>query len=228
MYIDILVSQTLARLAGIRAFLTLLDSALPEFEWRENDALEQLAHEEHWDYSDFDLERQALDERFRFWLPRFTAYSNIIFLYSVLETQLAACAERAHQNAGSAFTPADIQGRGIDAAALYLERIGVYDVRQDAEWHRIVDLRDLRNLIVHRVGTKGQSDEQRKTAKRLEVAYSGQLQFPDNGSSWYGEVWISIHLCRNFLTAIEAFFRRVFKAMGLPPSTWTDNEGSLG
>ena len=79
------------------------------------------------------------------------------------------------------------------------------------------DLRDLRNLIVHRAGTKGQSDQHRNTAKRLSDQYPGRVIFPDNDWSWYGNVWVSLPLCRDFISSIEAVFDRVFDALELPP-----------
>ena len=216
MRFDTLVVQTFGRLAGIRAFLEVLDRALPESEWSDNEKLKERAEQERWDFGDFQVERQILDERFQFWLPRFTTYSVVTLLYTVLETQLAACAQRACSKKQTSFQPTDIRGRGIDAAALYLARIGVYEARQDLAWQTICDLRDLRHLIVHRAGTKGQSDEHRKTAQRLANAYAGRVVFPDSDWSWYGEVWISILLCRDFIAIVEAFFDRVFNALELP------------
>jgi len=120
MRLDTLALQTFGRLAGIRAFLDLLDRALPESEWSDNEALKQRAEEENWEFADFDVERQVLDERFHFWLPRYTAYSVVSLLYTVLETQLSAAARRACSQMQASFQPADVRGAGIDAAALYL------------------------------------------------------------------------------------------------------------
>jgi hypothetical protein len=228
MKIDTLVLQTFGRLAGVRAFLELLDKAMPESEWHENEALKTSAEEQAWEYADFDVERQILDERFGFWLPRFTSYSVITLLHTVLETQLLAAGSRAHLQKQTLFQPNDVRGRGIDAAALYLSRLGVYDVRQDLAWPTICDLRDLRHLIVHRAGTKGQSDEHRKTAQRLARAYVGRLQFPDSDWTWYGEVWISIPMCRELIVVVEGFFDRVFDAMGLPPRYQRRNAAPSG
>ena len=71
-----LVAQTFGRLAGISALLELLDGSMPESEWAENEELKQRAEEEDWEFWEFDVERQVLEERFQFWLPRFTAYSG--------------------------------------------------------------------------------------------------------------------------------------------------------
>ena len=194
----------------------MLDRALPESEWSDNEALRQRAEEENWEFADFDVERQVLHERFRFWLPRFTTYSVVTLLYTVLETQLAACAHRACSQKQASFQPADVRGRGLEATALYLAKVGTYDLRQDPAWQTICDLRDLRHLIVHRAGTTGESDEHRKTAQRLARSYTGRVVFPDSDWSWYGEVWISIPLCRDFLATAETVFDRVFDALALP------------
>jgi hypothetical protein len=217
MIIHTLVLQTFGRLSGIRAFLEVLDEAVPESEWAGNEKLKQRAEDEQWDYDDFDVERQVLDERFHFWLPRYTSYSVITLLYTVLETQLATCAEQAGRLKNASFVPSDLRGRGLDGSALYLEKVGLFKVRQDPAWRPICDLRDLRHLIVHRAGTKGQSDEHRRTAQRLASDYKGRIEFPDGDWSWYGEVWISIPLCREFIEQVERFFDRVFEALDLPP-----------
>jgi hypothetical protein len=216
MRLDTLVLETFGRLAGIRAFLELLDCALPEFEWSDNEALKQRAEGEDWEFADFDAERQVLNDRFRFWVPRFTAFSVVSLLYTVLETQLVASARRACAQTQASFDPAKGRGSAIDIAALWLARLDVYDVRHDPAWQKICDLCDLRHLIVHRAGTKGESDKHRRTAQRLAREYTGRVVFPDGDWSWYGEVWISIHLCREFIETVETFFDRLFDALHLP------------
>ena len=115
------------------------------------------------------------------------------------------------------FALTDVRGRGVEAAVLYLEKVGAFNAKRDAAWKTICDLRDLRHLIVHRAGTKGQSEEHRKTARRLANGYPKRIVFPNSDWSWYGEVWISIPLCQEFITTIEEFFDRVFAALDLPP-----------
>ena len=217
MKFSVLVLETFGRLSGVRSFVDLLDRSLPESEWNENEELKRKAEDGNWDFADFDVERQALDDRFQFWLPRYTAYSAVTLLYTVLETQLAACARLAATQRTASFQPTDMRGHGIESTVLYLTRVGVFDARADSAWQSICDLRDLRHLIVHRAGTKGQSDEHRKTAQRLAAASGGRIVFPESDWSWYGEVWISIPLCRELIETVEDFFDRVFAALGLPP-----------
>ena len=208
--------NTFGRLDGIISFLDVLDRALPELEWADNKALEKKAADENWEYPDFDTERQILDAKFRFWLPRFTAYSVLTLLYTVLETQLVASAKRACSQKQGSFLPSDIRGTGIEASALYLKRLGIYDLKNDPDWPKICDLHDLRNLIVHRAGTKGQSDKHRRTAQRLEKSYPNKIKFPE--SSWCAEeVRISVPLCCDFIATVKGVFDRVFDSLGLPP-----------
>ena len=101
----------------------------------------------------------------------------------------------------------------------------MYDIRHDAAWQKICDLRDLRHLIVHRAGTKGESEEHRRTAQRLANAYKGGVVFPESEWSWYGEVWVSIRLCRDLIETVEGFFDRVFDALNLPPRYPRRTEG---
>ena len=79
------------------------------------------------------------------------------------------------------------------------------------------NLQDLRNAIVHRGGKRGTSPDQQKVMERLLTAYPGSLSFPDSPrDSLYGEVWISMNLCRQFAREVEGFFNRLFRAVGLP------------
>lgn len=217
MKINTLVLQTFGRLAAVSSFLDLLDRSIPESEWAENEALKREAEEKDWDDSDFDVENQILKERFRFWLPRFASYAVLTLLYTVIETQLAICAKVAARQKAAGFQPGDIRGAGVDSSVLYLERVGAFDVRRDIAWQTVCDLRDLRNLIVHRAGTKGESDQHKRVAQRLAKAYRGRIVFPDNDWSWYGEVWIAMSLCREFVTTVECLFDRIFEALDLPP-----------
>ena len=211
------MNRTVGRLAGLHAFLDVLDRALPEYEWADNESLKHMAEDEGWEWADFEVERQVLNDRFRFWVPRFTAYSVMTFLYSIVETQLAACAEVAAKQKQSPFKPSELRGQGVEAAARFLEGIGVFSAQQDKEWPMICDLRDLRHLIVHRGGLKGEADKHRKTALRLAKKYDPHIEFPDREWSWYGEVWISIPLCRDLIDRVERFLDRVFQALKLPP-----------
>jgi len=215
--IDPLALQTFQRLFGLTSLLELVDKAIPETEWHEREDLRQLAESEDWEFGDYDVETQVLDEKFRHWLPRFAAYSVVILLDSIVETQLLSFAERVGRNKNSKFQVKDIKGSGLERAALYLKRIAPeLDVDRDSAWEDVQNLRELRNVIVHRGGMRGHSPEHQKQVDRLLRAYPGGVSLPWSPDSVYGEIWISVAQCREFATKIAEFFKRVFKAAGLP------------
>lgn len=217
MRIDPLRMKTAERLAGVRALLTLLEKAVPEHEERERTALREIAQKQDFNFDEYDVERQILDGRFEFWLPRFAAYAVITLLYAVLEVQLLECAGRARRRLQSPFGPEDMKGRGIEAAATWLMKSGASDVKKDDAWSTLTDLRKLRNLIVHRVGTRGRIEEHRNTVDGLLQRYKGHLEVEKTPMVWWSEVWISMDLCRRFTDDVEAFLGRILSDIDVLP-----------
>ena len=104
----------------------------------------------------------------------------------VLEVQLHECARRAQRRLSVPLGPEDIKGHGIEAAAMYLKKVGLSDVKDDMAWHTLTDLRDLRNLIVHRAGTS--SEKHQSILNRLRERYEGDLEVEKNPMDWWNEV----------------------------------------
>ena len=215
MHFDFLKIKIDLRLRGVRSLLDVFEQALPELEERERKALERRAENENWEYDYYDAARQSLDDAFKYWLPRFAAYSVIVLLHAVLESQLNECTDRVRKRTHSPFKLSDMRDRGIDAADLYLKRLKAFEVNQDDEWNTLCDLRDLRNIIAHRMGSKGHPEKQRKRIKHLSEKYPGDLKFSDN--FWEDEMWISSSLCRRFTDAVERVLNRVIKAVNAAP-----------
>ncbi len=226
---DPLAITTFQRLAGLEAFIEMLDSSLPEIELRQRDVLTRVAKEQGWDFGDYSVERDAIDERFRQWMPRFSAYSVIILLHSLVETQLLGCAQRVGKREGAVFTVRDMRGGPLDSAVLYLRKAACVDVTTDAVWSRLKDLQQLRNIIVHRAGRRGDAEDQQSTFDRLIRAYAPRLRHDDDDGWLYGEVWVSLVLCRELSRDVGAFFGRTLKAIGVPqdalPREYRDESG---
>ncbi len=177
--IDFLVLETFQRLFALNAFLELLDKAVPEAEWQAREDLQGLAQKENWDFGDYDVETQVLDEKFRHWLPRLAAYSLIILLDSIVETQLFGFAERVGRDRDAKFQVRDMHGHGLEPATLYLKRVAPdLNVNQDSAWEDIQNLQELRNVIVHRGGRRGESPKHQEKLARLLKVYPGWLSLP--------------------------------------------------
>ena len=212
---DLLQMKSAERLAAVRAFLRLMEDAVPHYEEREQTALRELAAEQDFDFDEYDVERQVLDNKFKFWLPWFAAYSVITLLHSVLEVQLHEYARRAQRRLQLPFGPEDIKGGGIEDAASYLRKSGVSDVRQDAAWQTLVDLRDLRSLIAHQAGTPRKKHQE--SVSRLLGKYKGDMEVEGAPTGWQDEVWISLGLCRCFTSEVETFLGRILSDVNAVP-----------
>ena len=202
--IDFLVMETFQRLFGVLSLCNLLDKTIPEAELEETTALREMAEGEGWDYGEYQAEVQGVEARFRHWLPRLSAYSIIILLHSILETQLLAYAERVGRTKKSAFRLEDIYGKGIEKARLFLLRVSAIDIRSDPSWKHLEDLHKLRNFIVHRGGKLAKSNDQKQAIEQLVSSYKGKLAFPEEGRLYgFGEIWVSMPLCRLFVEEVE-------------------------
>lgn len=210
-----LVIETFARLHGALAFLETLNDGIPTVEEKEHRYLEHLAAEGGWEYGEYAVERDVLDDKFHTWIPTFAAYSVIIVLHSIVETQLYAFAEHIGKKRGSKLRVKDMAGRGVEQSAIYLERVLSIDVKTDPAWSCLNDLQSLRNIIVHRGGKRGESHNHQKPVNDLVKKYPQALEFR-KADRFHEQIWVSMNLCRDFAQNIEGFFERVFKASGLP------------
>jgi hypothetical protein len=138
-----------------------------------------------------------------------------VLLYSIVETQLCAFAEYVGKNSGSKLRVQDMAGKGIDRSALYLKRGLSIEVTTDPAWTRLRDLQALRDIIVHRGGKRGESQEHQKIMDSLIGKYPEALELR-NTDGFHEQIWMSMNLCRDFAEHISEFFERVFVASGLP------------
>jgi len=119
------------------------------------------------------------------------------------------------KTSGSKLRVKDMAGKGIDRSALYLKRGLSIDVTTDLAWSRLRDLKSLRDIIVHRGGKSGESQEHQKTVDSLIGKYPEALELR-NTDGFHEQIWMSMNLCRDLAQHISDFFERVFLASGLP------------
>jgi hypothetical protein len=214
MHLNPMVIVTFQRISGASAYLEFVDSGIPKLEADENDYLDQIARQQGWDAGEYFTEKQELDSKFRHWVPTFAAYSVIILQHGVVETRLFALADHLGRKREVKLRVKDVTGKGIEQSALYLERVLNVPVKTDSAWCHLVNLQDLRNLIVHRGGVPGASETAHRTADRLARAYQGLIEVRKGVLE--ESLWVSMNACRQFQSTIEEFFERLFKITGLP------------
>lgn len=211
---NFLAIETFGRLQRTKEFVQLLHNALPTESLRETEDLKLFAESEGWDFGDYQVEKQLLDERLNHWMPRLAAYSCIILLYSIVESQLQECAEQVGKTHKTSFCVQDLCGADVEKAALYLRRVAGVDVKKDAGWLHIENLRQLRNLIVH-AGGKPVKEKHQSLIAKLSKSHPGYVKYEESCWPPHGQVWISMNLCSYFEDQITEFFKRLFKELGL-------------
>lgn len=216
---DPLVTETSQRLYGVSALIELVYRATPDIELQERGALKQLAEHDNWEYGDYTVEDQFLDVKFKYWLPKLAAYSVLILLSSVVETQLLAYARKVGERKGSAFDPNDLKGSVLDKTAAYVKRVSGSELTKNARWQILRDLQDLRDIIVHRAGKPG--DDKKPRFEQMRQVYPG-VSLDENPYTIFKadpELDVSIHACRYFAREVEGFFKDLFKDAALPVET---------
>ncbi len=209
-HIEEVVFDTLGWIWGARAFIEEMERTLPGAEIRERDALHDLANELNWDDESLSEERSAVESKWDYWIPRVLSYSLVTLLHSIVETQLTALCGRLQDIHSHALKVKEISGDPIERAKIYLTKVVGLGVGSDTDWETIRDLAKLRHVIVHRGGAVGAEPKQQSEVDALVKKYSPELQLQ------IGYVRPSLTLCKRFLDAIEAFYRRLFRAAGLP------------
>jgi hypothetical protein len=219
--IDFMAMETDSWLYGTRAFLEAMTRAVAEAERLEEEELKRRAAAENWPPEEYFAEQDVLREKFGHWLPRLSAYSVIILLQSLVETQLHAYGRRLRRVQGIKLDIADLQGKGITPAQKYITKVAGIDIANDLGWQELCSLQDLRNIIVHRRGRQG-SSEQQKVVRRLMNQYPEDLSLRTLWSDPEDhEVLVTFRLCSHLLEQVEAFFRRLCKAAGFQEKGWS-------
>jgi hypothetical protein len=208
--------DTFSRLDGYRAYLETINDGIPIVEETQHRKLEQLAIKDGWDPGEYFAEKRVLEQDFRIWIRTLAAYSAVVLLDSVLETQLHGLAEYIGETRGLKLRVKHMAGKGIERSALYLTLVASVPVKEEPPWSRLSDLQSLRDIIVHRGGKRGESKEHRETFTKLLTKYPHSLTLLETSELRDQVIGVGMDLCRDFARNIEEFFERVFKTAGLP------------
>ena len=190
-----LVTDTAQRLYGLNALIEMIRQATPEVELQERDALKELAEQENWHFNDYSVADQFLDVKFS-WLPKLAHYSVIILLSSLVETQLLGYAISVGQQQKCAFHPNDLKGSALEKAALYICRASGLQLNQNARWQLLKDLRELRNIIVHRAGKLPEDKDKQGQLQQMAKRYGISILEQPCAIHADSQLKISIYTCK--------------------------------
>ena len=232
---NFLAGETFARLEGLKALTEHTANSIPEMERQAQEALKSRAESGDWDFEDYRVEQQILEENYGHpnrlshlsgllpvvgWVPRYTGYSTLVLLYSIVETQLLACADRVAEDKSFAFRARDIKGSAFERSVRLIRALTPINAKQDIAWPHLKDLQALRNIIVHRAGMRGQAEKYQKEFDDLLLRHKKRISKIED--FWSGDsLWIPMETCKFFTLEVEQFFKRLFKNLGLPTSAVT-------
>jgi len=212
--IDFLALETQAWLSATKDFIDAMSQAIKDAEASQIEALRQKARDEGWDDNDHQVERDLLEENLHRWLPKLSAYSAIVLIHSLAETQLMAYCRRLRRARALDLDVSDIKGHGIQAAKKYMTKAARLDIGSAPEWQHLTDLQALRNIIVHRRGQQGAASDQQEVVRRLVKQYPDDVSLTPDPDSAIQEVRVTFRLCVGFLDKVGEFFQRLCRAAG--------------
>lgn len=218
--LDTQALETLGALYSVEAMIEELQQHLPAAWSRGMEKIEALAKREKWDQNDSTLARDEVRGRLLHHVPRAASRGAIVILAAIVETQLVATARNIAGRRNLPFDPRAMN-RPTDAAKRFFKDPAGIPVASDAAWNTLRDLGDLRNVIAHRWGARGDIQTQQQTVDRLVTKYSG-VTLAGNGDSPYADVVVTFDQCLWFKTEAEGVFRRLFTAAGIPTFERTD------
>ena len=212
---NFLAGETFARLEGLKALIEHAANSIPDMERQAQEALKSWAESEGWDFGDYCVEQQILEKNYGHWVPQYTGYSALVLLHSIVETQLLACADRVAEDKGSVFRARDIKRSAFKSPVRLIKALTPINATQDRAWPYLEDSQALRNIIVHRAGTRGQVEQYQKNFDDLLHCHKERISKIKN--LWSDDsLWIPMETCKFFTLEVEQFFKRLFTDLGLP------------
>lgn len=217
-----LVTDTFARLQAVSILIGAFDAELPDTESGILRRLKARAEVEGWQFEEFAVERGIISNSYEVWIPLYAAYSVVILLYSIIESQLTAFADYLGTSEKSNIRVVDIAGKGIDRSAHYLDCVLGLRVKDDEAWPRLKEIQTLRNCIMHSNGKR--QGEFRRKIEGIALRHQGLIEFRSSGDcAAEDQIWISLSLCMLFLADGRGFFERQFRLAGFSSLSVSDH-----
>lgn len=208
--IDFRPINTQHAISAMRRYLVIMEQQMPIIRDCEMTSLKSCrpsgtSQEEH---SIFSSEVNYLEQLFEEDLVPTMRYSFIVFLHTVLETQLCSFCDSMQREHRLNIGLGDIRGSGIDQARIYLTKLVGIKICDYSEWEHLRIFQTVRNCIVHTYGHINFHDSRHN--KIQEIA-SKQLGLTIAHS---GRIAIDAYFCQQHLNHIQTFFKRLFREAG--------------
>lgn len=197
-------------ISALREYLTVMEQQMLVVQSRErqkvgarrssgNDEEEQSVYRDELTYIE-----QLFDEEL---IPTMR-YSFIVFLHTILETQLRAFCNEMQREKQLSINVDDITGKGIDKARIYLEKLAAIRIADFPEWQHLRTSQKIRNCIVHEHGRLSPGSSSHEQICKLTNQNVGLSVTEDH------RICLAPEFCLKNLDHTASFFRRLFKSVG--------------
>jgi hypothetical protein len=123
MRFDFFKISVLGDFSGAKAYLDIMERAIPKAEAREAKALREKAEREGWEYEDYDCARQEHESVFEYSVPEMLSFSFLTYLHALVEVRLGDVASALRKDREIAMKHSECQGSPIERVCLYLTKI---------------------------------------------------------------------------------------------------------
>lgn len=215
------VLRITGRLSIARSYLQTLENSLPNAKRLAIQELKATAKAHYWDAEEYFEGIGNIDHEFGA-IPDLAGSAFIAYLHGIVEHGLSIVCNTLNKKKKLPLLINDIAGSPIERAKTYLTKLAGIKVGRDPGWSALTDLAKLRHVILHAGGEVGEASNIEKEIARIQKRYPGMLSVEDRDLLGTREVCVSLPLCRQLLSEVEAFFDRLFKASGLEGVTVID------
>jgi len=210
------------RLSIAGSYLQTLEKSLPHAKEVAIRELEAKAKAESWVAEDYFSDLDNLEHDFES-IPGLAGSAFIAYLHGTVEHGFSMVCNRLCEKKNLTLRMSDLAGSPIERAKIYLTKLAGIRVGSDPSWSALMDLAQLRHVILHAGGQIRGSSNIEKKIKRIQRRYPNEISIEDRDLLGTCEVCISLPLCQRLLSEVEIFFDRLFKASGLEGITFEDD-----
>jgi len=209
------------RLSIAGSYLQTLEEYLPHAKEVASRKLKAKAEAESWAAEEYFADLDTLDHDFEA-IPETASNAFIAYLHGMVEYGLSSVCNTLYEKKKLPLRMNDLTGSPMERAKNYLTKLAGIRLGSDPSWPVLMDLAQLRHLILHAGGEVEGSSNIEKEIKRIQKRYPNEISIHDHYLLGTCEVCVSLPLCQRFLSEVEIFFDRLFKASGLEGITFKE------
>ena len=208
--VDFFRAEIMATLKTIREYSITMEKQLDLL----HETREALLRAEAKSWEDLQVDLPEFKIVFDHIFPRCLRYSFVVFLYSVVETELEALGNELRKRRELPEDPISGKATPLERCKTFLSKNFTIDFGSISSWEKLVTLEKVRNCIAHAGGRIEDSRDKEFLGRKAESGIG--LNISDHAVS-KGRLSIEQEFCVSSSEAAISFFDLVFERTGFGP-----------